>query len=447
MKGIVAATKNRFIYFVLLILMVAVSGCGQPTGHTGENLTISCDVAIVGKGMAAFTAALEATQQGAQVLMLVEPGVSAGGLLGEGGGGNSQKGVLDLAEGNDAVGENREGEGEPPPEYDQFSGKGWCFDLITRSSYRDLNWLSREAGLKLLAKPPARYTFANPPGVQKKLLEAVVARGVQVIEQVTITGIEESESPPFFKISLKPVEGLGEEVYARAVILADGGYLNCPAMLKEYAPSVEAAPWYLSGTGKGLQLARELQLDLVALDQFSYILGVQKNGRWDKAVIPEEALLITGREVGAVKGKSQEQLLMALAGDKAGKGEGYLLVAESRLEDREKRELGWPVFTGIDSFMGHYRIDSSELDYRFSRPGERYRGIRIKALASYCLGGVAIDDNCRVLRQGNPVPGLFAAGEITGGLYERSPAPGIALAEAIVLGRRAGAEAAGWSQG
>ena len=116
----------------------------------------------------------------------------------------------------------------------------------------------------------------------------MVARGVQVIEQVTITGIEESESPPFFKISLKPVEGLGEEVYARAVILADGGYLNCPAMLKEYAPSVEAAPWYLSGTGKGLQLARELQLDLVALDQFSYILGCRRTAVGIKLLFPKK---------------------------------------------------------------------------------------------------------------------------------------------------------------
>ena len=59
------------------------------------------------------------------------------------------------------------------------------------------------------------------------------------------------------------------------------------------------------------------------------------------------------------------------------------------------------------------------------------------------LGGVAIDARCRVLRpNGTPIPGLFAAGEVTGGVHGRNRLGGNAGTEVLVFGRIAGSEAA-----
>ena len=59
------------------------------------------------------------------------------------------------------------------------------------------------------------------------------------------------------------------------------------------------------------------------------------------------------------------------------------------------------------------------------------------------LGGVAIDARCRVLRlDGTPIPGLFAAGEVTGGVHGRNRLGGNAGTEVLVFGRIAGSEAA-----
>ena len=59
------------------------------------------------------------------------------------------------------------------------------------------------------------------------------------------------------------------------------------------------------------------------------------------------------------------------------------------------------------------------------------------------LGGVAIDARCRVLRpDGTPIPGLFAAGEVTGGIHGRNRLGGNAGTEVLVFGRIAGSEAA-----
>ena len=59
------------------------------------------------------------------------------------------------------------------------------------------------------------------------------------------------------------------------------------------------------------------------------------------------------------------------------------------------------------------------------------------------LGGVVIDARCRVLRaHGSPIPGLFAAGEVTGGVHGRNRLGGNAGTEVFVFGRIAGKEAA-----
>ena len=59
------------------------------------------------------------------------------------------------------------------------------------------------------------------------------------------------------------------------------------------------------------------------------------------------------------------------------------------------------------------------------------------------LGGVAIDARGRVLRSnGTPIPGLFAAGEVTGGVHGRNRLGGNAGTEVLVFGRIAGSEAA-----
>ncbi|KAJ1664687.1 hypothetical protein EV178_003843 [Coemansia sp. RSA 1646] len=62
----------------------------------------------------------------------------------------------------------------------------------------------------------------------------------------------------------------------------------------------------------------------------------------------------------------------------------------------------------------------------------------------YTMGGVRFDEASRVLREsdGQPIPGLFAAGEVTGGLHGANRLGGNSLLECVVYGRRAGQQAA-----
>jgi tricarballylate dehydrogenase len=59
---------------------------------------------------------------------------------------------------------------------------------------------------------------------------------------------------------------------------------------------------------------------------------------------------------------------------------------------------------------------------------------------AYTFGGVATDTRARVMRNGVPIPGLFAAGEITGHFYATAP-NAVSMLRALVFGRIAGHEA------
>jgi len=63
----------------------------------------------------------------------------------------------------------------------------------------------------------------------------------------------------------------------------------------------------------------------------------------------------------------------------------------------------------------------------------------------YCMGGLEINEAAQVLKAGTekrPVPGLFAAGEVTGGVHGANRLGGNSLLECVVYGRISGQHAA-----
>jgi fumarate reductase (CoM/CoB) subunit A len=86
-------------------------------------------------------------------------------------------------------------------------------------------------------------------------------------------------------------------------------------------------------------------------------------------------------------------------------------------------------------------FSASTWDVLGKRYGARYRPIRISPMAHHVMGGVCIDTD-----GATSVPGLFAAGEVTGGLHGANRLGGNALTETQVFGARAGAAAAACAQ-
>ena len=62
--------------------------------------------------------------------------------------------------------------------------------------------------------------------------------------------------------------------------------------------------------------------------------------------------------------------------------------------------------------------------------------VEVAPAAHFIMGGIAIDEECR-----STMPGLYACGEVAGGVHGANRLPGNALTEAVVFGRRAGRRA------
>lgn len=75
-----------------------------------------------------------------------------------------------------------------------------------------------------------------------------------------------------------------------------------------------------------------------------------------------------------------------------------------------------------------------------------YYAIKVAPGVHHTMGGLKINTNTEVLdASGNVIPGLYAAGEVTGGVHGANRLGGNAVADIIVFGRIAGQQAAAYA--
>ncbi len=75
-----------------------------------------------------------------------------------------------------------------------------------------------------------------------------------------------------------------------------------------------------------------------------------------------------------------------------------------------------------------------------------YYAIKVTAGVHHTMGGLTINTNTEVLKEdGTVIPGLFAAGEVTGGVHGANRLGGNAVADFTVFGRIAGKAASDYA--
>ena len=72
----------------------------------------------------------------------------------------------------------------------------------------------------------------------------------------------------------------------------------------------------------------------------------------------------------------------------------------------------------------------------------------ITPVIHYCMGGLEIDEDSAVVSQsGKAIPGLYAAGEVAGGVHGNNRLGGNSLLDCVVFGRVAGKHCAKYMLG
>ena len=114
--------------------------------------------------------------------------------------------------------------------------------------------------------------------------------------------------------------------------------------------------------------------------------------------------------------------------------------------------LGIPAdaFAATMATWNGYVAEKSDPDFgrtSFANPLDTapYYAVKVTAGIHHTMGGLKIDTATRVIdTEGNAIPGLFAAGEVTGGVHGGNRLGGNAVADFVVFGRIAGNEAAAY---
>ena len=113
---------------------------------------------------------------------------------------------------------------------------------------------------------------------------------------------------------------------------------------------------------------------------------------------------------------------------------------------------GMPVDAVVDEMARYNGFIESGVDEDFGKEFAEdaqpideppFYGVRLWPKVHHCMGGVKTDVDCRVLDMDlQPIPGLFAAGEVAGGIHGACRLGSCATADCLVNGRIAGGMAA-----
>ena len=255
-------------------------------------------------------------------------------------------------------------------------------------------------------------------------------------------------------------------INSKAVILATGGF---GANLKLVAILNPALDGFMTtnapgATGEGIVMAQELGAGVVDMDQIQIHPTVQ----FDTSALITEGLRGDGAILVNTEGK--RFIDEVLARDVVSKAEidqpnsfawlvvdqnmadastvikgyiskGYTFKGDTYEDLARALNLPAEVFAETMNKWNGYVKDKNDPEFgrtSFANPLDKAPFYAIKVT----MGGLRIDNKAHVLRgNGNVIPGLYAAGEVTGGVHGGNRLGGTAVADFVVYGRIAGKSA------
>ena len=254
--------------------------------------TADADVIIVGAGGAGLSAALEAVDNGAQKVIVLEMTGKTGGALTVTSGTMSAAGTKVQAEENiedtvesyiaDIIKNGSDFGGQPNEELITVYANeaAAAFDWLYDNGVKELLSRDRVTGLRSVFAPEhALYSVARsykasaPEGYKSSahyVLDTLVKaeEKIEVVLNTEVTKLVANEKGQVLSVVAEGPEGEVSYTAAKAVIMCTGGYSSNSKLMGEYA---EYGEYYLAGgtaaaTGKGIRLMQEVGAAITAMD-------------------------------------------------------------------------------------------------------------------------------------------------------------------------------------
>ena len=300
--------------------------------------------------------------------------------------------------------------------------------------------------------------------------------GVKMMLDTTATEILTDANGAAVGVKATGASGETVTVNAKAVVLATGGFGANLDMVVKYKPELKGfmttnAPGI---QGQGIEMAQAIGAATVDMDQIQIHPTVEAN----TAALITEGLRGDGAVLINAEGKRFIDEVgtrdVVSAAEIAQTGSYSWLVVDQAMVDNSSVIQGYikkgytvtgATYEELAKAMGvdaaafaetmekwnGYVEAKNDPDFgrtSFANPLNTapYYAVKVTAGVHHTMGGLKINANTEVLNEkGEVIPGLFAAGEVTGGVHGANRLGGNAVADFTVFGRIAGAAASDYA--
>ena len=300
-------------------------------------------------------------------------------------------------------------------------------------------------------------------------------RGVTVLLSTTAREILRDEGGAVRGIVCTGEDGATVTVNAKAVVIASGGFGANNDMIASIRPELDGfittnAPGI---QGQGIQMAQAIGADTVDMEQIQLHPTVHVEGTSANLITEglrgDGAILVNQEGERFFDEVSTRDKVSAAEFEQTG---GYAwLIIDSRMYDKSNviqgyvkkgfaetgdtyealaEAIGAPAETFANTMTNWNACVEQKSDPEFGRvsfanPLDQapFYAIKVQPGVHHTMGGIKINDNAQVIdTDGNVIPALFAAGEVTGGVHGNNRLGGNAVADFTIYGRIAGQNAA-----
>ncbi|MCI7223359.1 flavocytochrome c [Fusobacterium sp.] len=439
------------------------------------------DIVVIGGGGAGITAAIAAHEKGAKVILLEKTALLGGNTNYATGGINAAGTKIQKEAGIE----------DSPELFMQDTMKGGkgvnnkeLVKVMTENSAGIVDWLV-ERGVDI-----TEVTYSGGQSVKRihrptggVAVGPVVVSGLtKVLDKEKIDYRTSDKAVEILKTGNKvsgvKVSGANGDytIKAKAVIVATGGFGANAEMVEKYNPNLKGfgttnSPAIL---GEGIEMVQKVGGDLVDMKEIqTHPTVVHKKPYMITESVRGEGAILINRDAKRFINELETRDVVSKAVLDQKEGSAYILFNQ---EIREKLKAadgyvkkGYAVEGTLDEIAKQLGIDGKTLketvekyneavrlkvDNEFNKTnfarellGNKFYAIEISPAIHHTMGGVRINTNAEVLaKNGKAIRGLYAAGEVTGGVHGANRIGGNAVADITIFGKIAGENAATFSK-
>lgn len=449
-------------------------------GEVVKQEDLTTDVVIIGAGGAGMAAAVEASEAGKSVIIVEKMPIVGGNTNRATGGINAAETKVQEAAG---IVDTKETFYKDTLTGGKEKNDPVLLQMMVDNAPGAVEWLNEMgAGLTRVtlsggATNPRIHTpeDGSPVGpvVVRVLSDKLKELKVDIMMETTAKKINVKDGA-VTGVEATDVNGNSFTINAKAVIVTSGGFGANSTMVEEYRPDLVgfSTTNHSGATGDGISMALETGAGLTDIGEiqthpttdpesgYMFTEGLRGDGailvnsngeRFTDELLTRDVVSanILKQEGGIAYLITNEEMRLDNASLAGYVKKGYAIEGKTIEELAKALEIDAAALTNTMNIYGE-SVKSAE-DKAFGREhltqsleSGPYYALKVTPGIHHTMGGLKIDNSTHVLtEQGTIISGLYAAGEVTGGVHGGNRIGGNAVTDIIVFGRIAGQMASG----